>query len=116
MFIVEGVDTFPDGEGDLAESCFKDIDDALPKAFLSAFMATFLSAFLAALLAAEAFEAGDVGHAVGVLELVEALSEGDHKLVGQGHQPVDQAQEFPDLARRHRACGHGPVCRCAADR
>lgn len=32
-----------------------------------------------------------------MLELVEVLSEGGHRLVGQGHQPVDQAQEFPDF-------------------
>jgi len=51
-------------------------------------------------LSAEASEAGDVGHAIGVLELVEVLSEGGHKLVGQGHQPVDQEQEFPDLVFR----------------
>jgi len=76
LFIVEGVDTFPEGDGDLAKAGFEDIEDALSKALL----ATFLSAFLSA----EAFEVGDVGHAVGVLELVEVLSEGDHKLVGQG--------------------------------
>jgi hypothetical protein len=31
------------------------------------------------------------------LELVEVLSEGGYRLVRQGHQPVDQAQEFPDF-------------------
>ena len=32
-----------------------------------------------------------------MLELVEVLSEGGYRLVRQGHQPVDQAQEFPDF-------------------
>jgi len=32
-----------------------------------------------------------------VLELLKALSKRGHKLVGQGHQPVDSAQEFPDF-------------------
>ncbi len=32
-----------------------------------------------------------------MLELLKALSKRGHKFVGQGHQPVDQAQEFPDF-------------------
>lgn len=60
-------------------------------------MGSLLATFLALLLVPDAFEAGDVGHVVGVLALLKAFSRRRCKLVGQGHQPVDQAQEFQDF-------------------
>jgi len=87
--IAEGVDPLAYGGGNVAKAGFQYVEDRL--------LAAFLTPLLAALFSGESFEAGDVGHGIGVLESIDLFSQGDNKLLGQRHQPVDQAQQVPCL-------------------
>jgi hypothetical protein len=91
--IAEGVDPLAHGGGNVAKAGFQYVEDRL----LAAFLTPLLAALLAALFSGESFEAGDVGHGIGVLESIDLFSQGDNKLLGQRHQPVDQAQQVPCL-------------------